>query len=400
LTSYEFLADDSTLATTFDTAVGTLNFNPNNPTSTKYLSGIQYYVSSGNSLDYSVVTNNVYRNTYYGETDAGSFVDVSRPGTSSIYNGQSYATNIASADTFTPTFPTRSLSQPTSIYNTFQFSTTYTIQPNRRMINGTSLMNTTVKRTVQGTVIGGTLSISNWFIDSVTSASTDKVEDFNSEDYRLTNSNFDTISSVNGDSWNSQNSLLNTPNYQNALQVADGRLLYPSFNFSGPGSSRDTNTNWGLNTTRNYTTCKNNTITAIRGGQNRTWTREFNIGPTSWSVFYMKIVWFNTNWVKTTNATSANSCQLEIKLPGTSGKVTGWLDAANPLDPNSDLTTDGKGCLDGTSVPTTSNQTWQVNLGNKSTSNSGGVVLVRITAGPDWNGYIQSITLKGGTPLP
>jgi hypothetical protein len=266
------------------------------------------------------------------------------------------------------------------------------------MINGTSLMNTTVKRTVQGTVIGGTLSISNWFIDSVTSGSTNTVEDFNSEVYRLNNSIFDTISLVTADNWNSENSLLVTN--RNALQVADGRLLYPFFNFSGPGSSTDTNPNLG-NANRNYTNCKSSTLLPIRGGQNRTWTREFNIGPTSWSVFNMKIIWRNTNWVKTTDTTTANNCQLEIKLPGVSGKVTGWLDAANPLDPNSDLTIDGKGCLDGTSVPTTSNQTWIVNLGNKSTSNSQGIVLVRITAGPDWNGYIESIILKGGiTPDP
>jgi hypothetical protein len=395
LLSYEFLTDASTAVTFFDTSVGTFNFNLAN---TKYLSGIQYYTSTGNSLGYSVVANNVYRNTYYDGPDAGSFADVSRPGTSSIYNGQSYATNITSFDAFAPSPSTQQLEQPSSVIDPFTFQTTFNVQSNRRMINGTSVMKTTVKRTVQGTVIGGTLSISNWFIDSVTSNSTLLVEDFNSEGYRLNNStSFDTISSVTSDIWNSQSSLLNTN--QNALQVADGRLLYPSFNFSGAGSSTNTNPNWGSNP-RDYRTCKTNTNLPIRGTQNRTWTREFNIGPTSWSVFNMKIVWFNTNWVKTTTSISSNSCQLEIKLPGTSGKVTGWLDAANPLDPNSDLTTDGKGCLDG-DVPTSSNGTWIVNLGNKSTSNSGGVVLVRITAGPDWNGYIESITLKGGiTPDP
>jgi len=392
LTSYEFLTDASTAVTSFNTSVPTSNFSLLN---TKYLSGIQYYTTN-NSLGYSVVANNVYRNTYYDGSDAGSFADVSVQGISAIYNGASYNTNIGSSDTFEPSPSTRQLTPPSSVNDPFTFETTFNVKPDRRMINGTSVMKTTVKRTVQGTVIGGTLSISNWFIDSVTSTSTVLFEDFNSEGYRLNNSNFDTISSVNGDSWNSQNSLLNTN--QNALQVADGRLLYPSFNFSAPGSSRDTNPNWGLTPT-NYTTCKNNTNSPIRGVQNRTWTREFNIGPTSWSVFNMRITWQNTNWVKITNQISANSCQLEIKLPGTSGKVTGWLDAANPLDPNSDLTLDGKGCLDGTSVPTSSNQTWVVNLGNKSTSNSQGVVLVRITAGPDWNGYIESITLKGG-PLP
>ena len=391
LTSYEFLTDASTSVTFFNTSVGTSNFSLVN---TKYLSGIQYYTSTGNSLAYSVVANNVYRNTYYGESDAGSFADVSVQGVSQIYNGQSYNTNILEYDAFTPSPSTQQLTPPSSVNDPFTFQTTFNVQSNRRMINGTSVMKTTVKRTVQGTVIGGTLSITNWFIDSVTSGSTVLVEDFNSETYRLNNSNFDTISSVTSDIWNSQNSLLNTN--QNSLQVADGRLLYPSFNFSGAGSSTNTNPNWGLNP-RDYRTCKNNTVSPIRGTQNRTWTREFNIGPTSWSVFNMKIVWFATNWVKTTTSISSNSCQLEIKLPGTSGKVTGWLDAANPLDPNSDLTIDGKGCLDGTSVPTTSNQTWIVNLGNKSTSNSGGVVLVRITAGPDWNGYIESITLKGGT---
>ena len=70
--------------------------------------------------------------------------------------------------------------------------------------------------------------------------------------------------------------------------------------------------------------------------------------------------------------------------------VTGWLDACLGF---TDLTppTDGKGCLEG-NVP--SNYVdWKINFGKKSTLFSGGKVLVRITAGPNWNGYIESITI-------
>ena len=403
LNSYEFIADASTSVTTFNSAVGTPNFSNLN---TKFLSGIQYYTSG--SLGYSVVSNNVYRNTYYSGTDAGTFQDVSVQSGSTIYNGQLYPNNITNFDVFAPSPTTISLPQPTSVIDTYQFQTNFNVQSNRRIIDGTTNLNITVKRTVQGTTTGGTLSTSGWFIDTVTSGSTNLTEDFNSEGYRLTNSTFNTVSQVTSDSWNSQSSLLNT--YQNALQVADGRLLYPSFNFFGAGSTIDTNPNRN-DSGRNYTNCKINVSGQIHGtngpaGDNyRTYTRVFDLGSTSYAKFSVVATFSNTTFVPLTTALSNNSrCYVEFKLPystGTptgglvvGGAVTGWLDACKAYD-GTILPNDGQGCLEG-NVPTTSGSSWKINFGGRNTFYSGGKVLMRITAGRDWTGYIESITIVPG----
>jgi len=391
LTQYKFIADNSTDLTSYGTP--TIQYNVSN---TKYLSGIQYF-TSGNVV-YTIVANNVYRNTYYNGADACTFADEtpSPNETSTIFNNRPVVVNVATNQAFAPSTSQISLPTPTGVNSTATLVATFVIQNNRRKLGGKSTFTTNVKRTVQGTVPSGGFDISGWFIDTFSSNSTVLLEEFNDEDYRLVNNNtgYDTISS-SAPNWSSQSSLLTDSSYRNALQVADGRLLYPSFDFSDLGVSA-TNPNKGLSTTRDYRTCDVSTVGSLRAAANRTWTRRFNIGPTSWSVFNMKIFWSNVNWVRTTTtALSGNNCQIEVKLPGVSSKITGWIDAVTPLDPNSDLTIDGRGCLDG-DVPA-SGGTWVVNLNDKSTSNSQGFVLIRITAGPDWNGYIESITLKGGS---
>jgi len=408
LTSYEFISDASTTQTTF----GSPNFISNlNVTNTKYLSGIRYY-TSGN-FGYQVVASNIYRNTYYEGLDAGSFADVSTSDNSNIYNGQSYPTNISNSDAFSPTPVTQALTTPASVNQTFQFSTSFAIQPNRRKINGTSTVNVTSKRTVQGTVTGGTLTKTGWYIDTVVDSSTALIENFNGENRsnsnswgRLTNSTFNTVSSITSDNWDSSNSLLST--YTNALQVADGRLLYPSRNFQADGDST-VNPNWGV-TNRNYTTCRSNVSSPIHGsvgptGDNwRTYTRVFDLGSTSYAKFSVVITFQNTTFVPLTTALSGNSaCYVEFKLPhsvGTptggliGGAVTGWLDACKAYD-GTILPNDEEGCLEG-NVPTSSGSSWKINFGGRNTYYSGGKVLMRITAGKDWNGYIQNITIVPG----
>lgn len=389
LTQYKFIADNSIDVTSF--ATPTIQYNVSN---TKYLSGIQYFIS-GNVV-YTIVANNVYRNTYYNGADACTFADATPSGeTSTIINGNPVEVNVTTNQAFAPSTPQISLQTPTGVGDTATLVATFVIQNNRRKLAGKSTFTTNVKRTVQGAVTSAGFDIIGWFIDTFSSNSTNTLEEFNDEDNRLVNTNtgYDTISS-SVPNWSSQSSLLTDSSYRNALQVADGRLLYPSFDFSNPGVSA-TNPNKNV-ASRDYRTCDVNTLNSLRATGNRTWTRRFNIGPTSWSVFNMKIFWSNVNWVRTTTAVlSGNNCQLEVKLPGSASKITGWIDAVAPLDNKLDLAIDGRGCRDG-DIPS-SGGTWVVNLNDKSTSNSQGFVLIRITAGPDWNGYIESITLKGGS---
>jgi len=398
LTSYEFLADDSTTNTVYGISP---NFTPNfSLVNTKYLSGIRYYTSG--SFIYSVPVDNVYRNTYYPDTDAVIFSDVSSGGTSSIYNGQSYTTNTSSNQVFTPGSQ-QSLPQPSSVNQQLNASTTFTLANNTsyRKINGTSVVNVSVKRTVQGNTTGGALTKTGWYIDTYAATSTPLLESFNDESYRLQNLNFDTVSSISGGAWVSSSSLLTV--YQNALQIADGRLLYPFANFSIGDSQL--NPNFGSASTI-YTTCKSSVVGAIYGGVSghyRTYTRWFNLGSTSYAKFSLVVNHFGTTFVPVGTSLNNNSnCYLEFKLPynGTNlptgglinGSVTGWLDASKDFSSQVTLS-DGAGCR-GQSQNPISGATWSINFGQRETGNSSGRVLMRITAGKDWTGYIETITLS------
>ena len=94
---------------------------------------------------------------------------------------------------------------------------------------------------------------------------------------------------------------------------------------------------------------------------------------------------------------------IEFKLPYNSskgipvgaihagGSVTGWLDATQAFGIG--LYENGDGCLDGT-LPVIPNTDWKINFGLQSTYYSSGIVLMRITAGPAWTGYIDKIDIS------
>ena len=397
LTSYEFLADDSVTPTSYGSPNFTSNFTPTS-LNTKYLSGIRYYTSG--SFLYSVLVDNAYKNTYYPDTDAVIFSDVSSGGTSSIYNGQSYTTNTSSNQVFTPGLQ-QPLGIPSSVNMPFNASTSFTLTNNTnfRKINGTSVVNVSVKRTVQGNTSGGARTITGWYIDTYAATSTTLLESFNDENNRLQNLDFDTVSAISGGAWVSSSSLLNV--YRNALQVADGRLLYPFADFST--GVIGTNPNSGIASTV-YTFCNSSVLNPIHGnGNNRTYTRVFNLGSTSYAKFSLVVNHFGTTFVPVGTSLNNNSnCYLEFKLPYNEtnlptgglidGSVTGWLDASKDFSGQVTLS-DGAGCR-GQSQNPISGATWSINFGQRETGNSSGRVLMRITAGPSWTGYIETVTLS------
>jgi hypothetical protein len=285
----------------------------------------------------------------------------------------------------------------------FNAATTFTLTNNTnfRKINGTSVVNVSVKRTVQGNTSGGARTITGWYIDTYPSTSTTLLESFNDEDNRLQNLDFDTVSAISGGSWSSSSSLLNVTAYRNALQVADGRLLYPFADFST--GDIGTNPNSGIASTV-YTNCNSSVLNPIHGnGNNRTYTRVFNLGSTSYAKFSLVVNHFGTTFVPVGTSLNNNSnCYLEFKLPynGTNlptgglidGSVTGWLDASKDFSGQVTLS-DGAGCR-GQSQNPISGATWSINFGQRETGNSSGRVLMRITAGPSWTGYIETVTLS------
>ena len=371
LNKIEFISDSSNTQTTYATPQGT-NYN----TTFKFISGLRHIDNM--NFKYDIEALDIYRNTYYPNFDAGVFGDP--------------------IDLVTPNPASQSLPVPSSVSSSFTFSTTYTIKTSRRRINQPITVNVSSKRTVQGTTIGGTLSVVGWLIDTFATSSTVLIESFEDEQYRLINGGYASHSLVSGLSssqWNSQNSLYLSNNYRDALQVLGGSLVYPKINFSNFGNVI-TNKNYGLSYS-NYSLCASSTVNNIHGSFSRSYTRYYVV-PTQRSSIRLNLGTVNTTVVPvgTSLNTSTSQVYLEFKLPykGTEippggtvsdGGVTGWLDAAKGFLPGQ--YENGSGCWDETNSGTSS---VAVTFGLKNTYFSNGVILMRITSGPNYNGEILS----------
>jgi hypothetical protein len=273
---------------------------------------------------------------------------------------------------------------------------------------------TSVFRTVQGQDTSSYLSRNNWFIDNYTTDPTNTNENFIKETFRLQNG-FTKNATLNDvitswSVWDNQSSLFSDAAHNNGLQVLNGQLVYPNFNYSSPGDAL-TNPNFGLPNI-NYTLCNLLTTglplvfaqpTTFGGPQTnyRTYTRYFYLGNSNFTNMRFNIVWDSTNFVSSTSALSGNNCWIEAKLPRdttatsalVNNAVTGWMDMTKPYLPSENWL-DGSGSLKGTR-PTSSNGNWEVTFGTRGTVLSGGYILLRITAPSTWTGHISQIQCIG-----
>ena len=404
LSKLEFLTDSNTTNTTFNSAFPTSYVK----TFTKSLSGVKYY-TSGTQFQHNQEALNIYANTYYPDADAGVFTDVSPAIKSNIFkNSTSYDTNTPTNGSlqvaFTPDVsPNQALPNAASVASTFTFNKKFNVLPGVRKINGTTNTRVTAKRTVQVTVASAVLDLTGWFIDTFDPTSTDTFEGFDDENRRISVADYNTVASVTGAaSWDSTSNIRAT----NALQVGDSRLFYPAFAFNTAGSS-DTNPNNPSGV--DYSSAAAATTGSLKGPQSRTYIRAFRVGNTPPRANLNVVI----NYRSTTFVSAGTSlvgspnntrCILEFKLPwnGTvtfqgdtigpvGGAATGWLDATKPSLPN--RIADGDGCLVGNVPP--SNGTWQIGFGTRNTAHSTGWVLLRFTAGSEWTGVIESISVEG-----
>ena len=422
LNRYEWIKDSNTNLTSVSNPQITSRNTPN----TKLLSGIKYY-NAPCVFRYDVTINNLFSNTFNMGTDTIEYRDVSISNSSITNTVTNTVTNNGGSSIFNPNnqyslaIPNGSIT-PTS---TMLASMTFSVLPNRRRINDSIAFAITAKRTVQGTFIGGTSSnigpvtTLNWYVDTFTTQSTTFSESFADEKYRLNNgtskyNSYHLISDITSgtNDWLTNQSLYSgSPGHNNGLQVINGMLIYPNYNFDNDGSSIS-NPNFGLGSSVNYTNCSAISLgfgTSSSLTSNRSYTRWFYFGgipgvgtPFNFSKATLRLNYTGTNFVKSTqNISNASDAWLEIKLPygssgvpgGTqsSGSITGWLDATHPFQTGQ--YGDSSGCLEG-NLPM-SGQDWLINFGIKGTQYSNGYVLLRITTSPSYTGNISSIELVG-----
>ena len=367
LTRFEFIIDDSTTATVFSgQSLHTLSM-----TGTKKISGIDYH--TGGSALYDVTVDNVYRNTYSSAADA-----IAHTGNTNSYGLLLSASSAALA---------ASLGDETKQVVISNKTATLT-SSGRRIINDSISLNTTVKRTVQSTLTGGSSSITNILLDNITSTATEVgFESFDAELYRLKdNVSYDLVADVASNAWDSTQSLVDgAAGHVDGLQVIDGRLIYPGANGSYPSDFTTANIVNGSTFNDGGTGGGARDYSSLTG--DREYIRYFKqVSPTT-ANFVMNIAGTGGTFVALGTALTGNNIHVEIKLP----TETGWMDAY------ADFATGQFGDGDGARSATAGagrafGTNWGLTVGTKNTANSGGFALVRITVGSSFSGSFDAIT--------
>ena len=364
LSRVEFIIDDDTTPTGFTGSTITSLLS-----GSKYLSGIEYY--TGGSIKYDTQISNLYRNTYYSGSDAITFNDISP--TSSLIIQSTYSLPNCSGNEAKNLVLSTDLGGGSSL--------TFSVIPSGlRIIDDSILINTTAKRTIQGTQTGGSISLDNILLDNVIITSTDLNEYFDTEYWRLkSNNNYNNYSQILTNSWGSTYSLISGTGYDDGLQVIGGQLTYPSIDFSTMGSTSSTNLNFGL-TMSNYSTLSGN----------KTYIRWFKQTSPTVGNFSMIINGYDSVFVSKSTVLTDNNIWVEMKAPGNLSNETGWLDCY--VDFQTNQWGDGMGCRsDAIGSGRNLGTKWGLTIGTKNTVNTNGYILLKITVGSLYTGYISSI---------
>lgn len=358
LTRYEFIIDHNTDNTTFSN----YNIVAYALTGNKTLSGISYF--TGGSIKYDTQIDNLYRNTYYSAADAITFTDNSTTGNS----GTNPILNVSTQYQLPPCsgneLKSILLSSETSMGN--GTGSIFPILTGKRRLNDPIGIYTNAKRTLQGTKQGGTSSITNIYLDNVVATSTNTLEGFDDEAFRLKTGLYDLITDVSSGIWDSTQSLTTGNAFHNTgLQVFNSSLIYPTTNYSSPGSS-NTNINFGVSGA-DYSSATGE----------RSYYRYFYQASPSTANFKINIAGSGGTFVAASTSITGNQIKVEFKLPGSGSATTGWLDAYNDFATGNWADGNGgrKGTLPGRAFATD----WGLTIGSKNTSTSGGYVIVRIT---------------------
>lgn len=367
LARIEFIIDHNNTATSYSNELlHTLSM-----TGSKKLSGIDYH--TGGTSQYNIDIDNAYRNTYSSSASA-----ISHTG-----NSNSYGLLLSASSQALANCGGNELLQ-VNILNKIATLTS----SNRRIINGQISLTTTTLRTIQGSTTSSGSSINNILLDNFSSSSTDYIENFDDENYRLLDGiTYDLISHITSNPWDSIQSLNDgSAGHTTGLQVTDGKLIYPT-TAGGSLDYRTTNIINGSTFNDGGTGGTGRNYTALGG--NRTFIRYFRqVSPTT-ANFTMNITGSGGTFVSTGTALTGNNIHVEIKAP----TETGWMDAYD--DFVTGQFNDGDGARSSTlGAGRAFGTTWGLTIGTKSTANTSGYMIIKITVGPSFTGNFTGITFS------
>jgi len=331
-----------------------------NMTGYKYLSGVEYY--TGGTAKFDSTVSNAYRNTYSMDDITFSVTNLSSPGTENLYPPGSEGNELKD----------------------------YEIEDKNVTINANRLLDEYIRcrvyapRTVQWDPSGEFQYIYNILLDNVNSSSTDdSLEDFNDESRRLeSDSDFDYIALT--PNWNSEKSIDNNGDsgYNDGLLVYNGGLYYPNSSDvvnDGDFASIDNGPSDNVDYSGDNCTGNRYYYRWFKRDDEEDYTSQFSMNIDG-----------NGNFVNEDSSSfSGDDIRISIKLPS----QTGWMDCTKAF--YTDQWEDGDGCRDGNVQGF--DVWWNLDVGEKRTSETDHRVYMRITVPEDWEGYINNIQWRWDT---
>ena len=351
-----------------------------------WISGVRYHTSM--ELTYTTDISNVYKAIY----STNPIVTTSSEGVSS---------NV----TIPPIGPGENLTKEINFSNTVDINAGSSI-----ILNQPVSVSIRVPHPIKGNATSSSESSSPLLLYTVNSNATDTIEDFNLEEYRVQDNDFNNQSAGQSNGfynsnllWNSTESLAGSDaGHMSGLQIFNGRLLSPVNTIDAPrkGDFRDisqggsvetydTNPDYSLeggliSGTRNY----------IRYIKNTTGVSQRDI-----------IIKYNGDSILVDHSQTLDSSKIKvsIKFPtNTLGAGTGWMDA-NAAFQMFDYQDSAGGYvlpINGSHDTTVSGETTNYFTFGKNEVRANEVIIVKIEADTSWNGHLEDLSIEWGASTP
>ena len=330
----------------------------------KYLSGVQYFKSS--TLVYNSEVNNAYKFTY----PTGSVL---------TFNVDTNDVSAIAAQSMPAT-------DGTDLYNKVLQITGSTATVDNTMLNDSTTISINLDHPLKTNLSStGSVTTSGILIYNVDTANNNLTENFDLEDFRITNNTYSTQGSVTAGSatWNSEHHMTSSgaTGHTDGLLMYNGRLYSPRQGANAGNFSTLTN---GPTANPNYSG-SSGTRTFFRKIQNTSGTtiRDLKISTSKATRF--DDVTLTTNNVK-----------FSIKVPG----ATGFMDISQDFSYGNTGDDDGaliNGATDNSNTleTDTGNAVHCITFGTQPVANNEYVV-VRIQADESWTGFINTLTFQLG----
>ena len=328
----------------------------------KYLSGVQY--NTGSNANYKVLLNNMYRNVY--------------PSTSNTI-------------TFGVTNSTTPAAQSVSSLGGGEDNTKSIEVTGGLAVNVTSLLSSSITANINAThplkadlsSAGAATTGNGFLIDNRTLASSNLIEKFHDESFRITSASYDTQNSVTADAarWNSQTHMTgsNVDGHQDGLLFFNQRLYSPVDGDIPNGGNFSTLTNVESGQPNYSSVTGNRTFYRVITNSSGVTKRDMKIQTNKNSTT------FNNSSLGAANA------HFFVKVPG----ATGWMDISQNFVYGQVQNDDGALISEASNDVDSGNNTHHISFGTASVA-AGELVVVKVVADESWSGYLSQITFTMG----